>query len=84
MLNFIISTGAFFVAAWLANRYLDELELAKSMARSLLVLVVASLVSWGVGEMVGWTQVKIEGPHAAAQPSIDLSQLLKAVSQSQH
>ncbi len=84
MLNFIISTVAFFVAAWLANRYLDELELAKSMARGLLVFVIASIVSWGAAEMVEWTQVRIEGPQAAAQPSIDLSQLLKAVSQSQH
>ena len=84
MLNLIISTGAFFVAAWLANRYLDEMELPKSMARSLLVLVVALIVSWGAGEMADWTQVKMEGPHKAAQPSIDLSQLLKAVSQSRH
>lgn len=83
MLNLIISTIVFFVAAWFANRYLDELEITKGMTRGVLVLVLASLVSWGAGEMVDWAQVKIEGPQAAAQTSGDLSQLLKAVGQPQ-
>jgi hypothetical protein len=83
MLNLIISTIVFFVAAWFANRYLDEQGIPKGMTRGVLVLVLASLVSWGAGEMVDWAQVKIEGPQAAAQTSGDLSQLLKAVSQPQ-
>lgn len=83
MLNLIISTIVFFVAAWFANRYLDELEITKGMTRGVLVLVLASLVSWGAGEMVDWAQVKIEGPQAAAQTSGDLSRLLKAVGQPQ-
>jgi hypothetical protein len=83
MLNLIISTIVFFVAAWFANRYLDELEITKGMTRGVLVFVLASLVSWGAAEMVDWAQVKIEGPQAAAQTSGDLSQLLKAVSQPQ-
>ena len=83
MLNLIISTIVFFVAAWFTNRYLDEQGIPKGMTRGVLVLVLASLVSWGAGEMVDWAQVKIEGPQAAAQTSGDLSQLLKAVSQPQ-
>lgn len=83
MLNLIISTIVFFIAAWFANRYLDELEIPKGMTRGVLVLVLASLVSWGAGEMVDWAQVKIEGPQAAAQNSGDLSRLLKAVGQPQ-
>jgi len=83
MLNLIISTIVFFVAAWFANRYLDEQGIPKGMTRGVLVLVLASLVSWGAGEMVDWAQVKIEGPQAAAQTSGDLSQLLKAVGQPQ-
>ena len=51
------------------------------MTRGVLVFLLASLVSWGSGEMVDWAQVKIEGPQAAAQNSADLSQLLKAVGQ---
>jgi hypothetical protein len=83
MLNLIISTIVFFVAAWFANLYLDELEITKGMTRGVLVFVLASLVSWGAVEMVDWAQVKIEGPQTAAQTSGDLSQLLKAVGQPQ-
>lgn len=83
MLNLIISTIVFFIAAWFANRYLDEQEIAKGMTRGVLVFVLASLVSWGAGEMVDWAQVKIEGPQAAAQTSGDLSQILKAAVQAQ-
>jgi hypothetical protein len=83
MLNLIISTIVFFVAAWFANRYLDELEITKGMTRGVLVFVLASLVSWGAGEMVDWAQVKIEGTQSAAQTSGDLSQLLNAVGQPQ-
>ncbi len=83
MLNLIISTIVFFVAAWFINRYLDTQGIPKGMTRGVLVLVLASLVSWGAGEMVDWAQVKIEGPQAAAQSSGDLSQLLKAAGQPQ-
>lgn len=81
MLNLILSTIVFFVAAWLLNRYLKEQGIPKGMPRSVLVLVLASLVSWGVGELVDWAQLKIEGPQAASQTSNDLTQLLKAISQ---
>lgn len=83
MPNFIISTIVFFIAAWYINRHLDEHEIPKGMTRGLLVLVLASLVSWGAGEIVDWAQIKIEGPQAAAKPPEDLSQLLKAVGQAQ-
>jgi hypothetical protein len=83
MLNLAISTIVFFVAAWFANRYLDEQGITKGMTRGVLVFVLASLVSWGAGEMVDWAQVKIEGPQAAEQNTADLSQLLKAVGQQQ-
>jgi hypothetical protein len=83
MLNLIISTIVFFVAAWFANRYLDGLEIPKGMTRGVLVFALASLVSWGAGEMIDWAQVKIEGPQTDAQSSGDLSRLLKAVGQPQ-
>jgi hypothetical protein len=83
MLNLIISTIVFFIAAGFANRYLDEQAITKGMTRSVLVFVLASLVSWGAAEMVDWAQVKIEGPQAAIQTSGDLSQLLKAFGQPQ-
>ena len=84
MLNLLISTIVFFVAAWFASRYLDEQEIPKGMTRGVVVFVLASLASWGACEMADWAQVKIEGPQAAAQNSVDLSGLLKAVGQQQH
>ncbi|OFZ66144.1 MAG: hypothetical protein A2V79_00465 [Betaproteobacteria bacterium RBG_16_56_24] len=78
MLGFSISTIVFFVAAGYLNRYLDEQEIAKGMTRGMLVFTLAALVSWGAGALLGWAQVKIEVPQAAAQSSGDLSQLLKA------
>ena len=53
------------------------------MARGLMVFTLASLVSWGAGEVADWIQEKIEGPQPAAQKVDDLSQLLKTVGQSQ-
>lgn len=47
MLNLVISTIVFFIAAWYFNRYLDEQEITKGMTRGVFVFVLASLVSWG-------------------------------------
>lgn len=81
--NLIISTIAFFIAAGYIRRYLDEQGLPKGMTRGLLVFALAYLMSWGAGEIVDWTQEKIQGPQPAARTSDDLSQLLKAVGQMQ-
>ena len=75
MWNLIISTIVFFIAAWYINRYLDEQGIHRGLTRGILVLALASSVSWGAGEFVDWTQ----GPQQAAQTSGDLSQLLKTV-----
>ena len=83
MLNLFVSTVVFFVAAWFLHRYLDEQGLPKGTTRNLLVLVLASLMSWGVGWTIDWTQSKFEGPEVTAQPSGDLSQILKAAGQGQ-
>ena len=83
MLSLIISTIVFFIAAWYLKRYLEEQGIPKGMTRGMLVLVLASLVSWGAGEIVDWVQIKIEGPQAASQTSIDLSRILKEAGQVQ-
>jgi hypothetical protein len=83
MLNLIISTIVFFIAAWFLNRYLDEQNIPKGMTRTMLVFTLAAMLSWGSGELVDWTQVKVEGPRAEAQTPGDLSQLLKAAGQMQ-
>jgi hypothetical protein len=76
--NLIISTIVFFVAAWYLRRALDEQGIHKGMTRAISVFVLASLVSWGAGGLVDWTQEKIEGHPPTTQSLGDLSQLLKA------
>ena len=83
MWNLIISTIVFFIAAWYLHRFLEAQGIPSGMMRKLMVFVLASLVSWGAGEMVDWTQEKIEGPQPVAQTPGDLSQLLKAAGQPQ-
>jgi hypothetical protein len=53
--------------------------LPKGLTRGTLVFALASLVSWGSGEMVDWAQEKIQGPQSAAKNSDDLLQLLKLI-----
>ena len=79
MWNLIISTIVFFIAAWYLNRYLDEQGVGKGMTRGVLVFSLASLVSWGAGEVADWAQ----GPQPASQTSKDLSQILNTASQPQ-
>lgn len=54
MWNLIISTIVFFVAAWYFHRYLEEQGIPKGMTRKILVFSLASLVSWGAGELADW------------------------------
>jgi len=82
--NLIISTIVFFVAARYLLRYLEAQGIPKGMTRGMLVFSLASMMSWGSGEMVDWTQEKIEGPQPqVAQASDDMSQLLKVLGQAQ-
>lgn len=79
MLNLIVSTIVFFIAAWYIHRYMDEHGIPKGMTRGLAVFVLASLVSWGAGEIVDWFQ----GPQPTTQIPSDPAQLLKALGQTQ-
>jgi hypothetical protein len=83
MLSLTISTIVFFIAAWFINRYLDEQGIPKGMTRSITVMVLASLMSWGSGWAIDWAQGKVEGPQNTAQTSEGLSQILKAANQGQ-
>jgi hypothetical protein len=52
MLSLIISTIMFFLASFLLHRYLEDWGLDKGKARMLLVLTVASLLSYGAMALV--------------------------------
>ena len=79
MWNLVISTIVFFIAAWYLRRYLEEQGIPHGMTRGLLVFVLASLVSWGAGELVDKVQGKDTKPVAQA----DLSQMIKTLGQTQ-
>jgi predicted PurR-regulated permease PerM len=73
--NLIVSTIVFFIAAWYFHRYLDERGIQKGMTRTLLVFVLASLISWGAGEIIDLFQ----GQQPTAQIPSDPAQLLKSL-----
>jgi hypothetical protein len=52
MLNILLSTIAFFVAAFFVKRWLDGMGIPKTMTRGLVVFVAAALVSYGVAFVV--------------------------------
>jgi hypothetical protein len=81
--NLVISSVVFIVAARYCQRYLETQGLPSGATRGLLVFIFASLVSWGSGEMVDWTEEKIAGPQPVVQAPDELSQLLKSLGQTQ-
>jgi hypothetical protein len=83
MLNLAISTIVFFVAAWFLNGYLDQQGIPKGLTRGVVVLVLASLMSWVAGWAVDWTQTRVEGPQASIQTPSGLTQLMKDAGQQQ-
>lgn len=52
--NIFVSTIIFFVAVWYLKRLLDEQGIPKGMTRSLLIFVLAYMVSWGSGALIDW------------------------------
>jgi hypothetical protein len=53
MTNIVVSTIAYFVAAFYIKRYLVEMGIPKGMTRGMVVFVGAAVVSYGVSYLVG-------------------------------
>jgi hypothetical protein len=84
MLNLAITTIVFFVAAWFLNSYLNEQGIPNGLTRGVMVLVLASLTSWGVWRTIDWTQqAKVDNPQAAIRNTGGVSQILKDANQAQ-
>jgi hypothetical protein len=62
LLSLLSSTLIFFAALWYFNRMLDEQGIPKGMTRGILVLTLASIVSWGAGVAVDWAHDRLAGP----------------------
>ena len=52
MLSLILSTIAFFVASYFIRRYLDRIEIPKTVTRALVIFVLALGVAYGVALLV--------------------------------
>ncbi len=81
MLSLFISALVFFVAAWFLNQYLDGQGIPNGITRVALVLLLASLTSWGVWWAVEFTQLSEPHPQDAAQTGSSVTQILKAANQ---
>lgn len=72
--NFIASSLAFFIAASSIGRYMDGRQIPEGRTRGILVFTLASVISWGAGEVAD----EMAGTPPAAHS--DLSQMIKAFS----
>ena len=54
MLSLVVSTIAYFIAAFFIKRQLDEMDIPRSMTRSICIFVIAAALSYGVAAAVDW------------------------------
>jgi hypothetical protein len=54
MLSLVLSTVAFFMAAYFIKRYLENMGIPKGMTRGLVVFCFAALISYSVAWIVDW------------------------------
>lgn len=54
MLSLVLSAVAFFIAAYFARRYLDDMDMPKGATRSIWIFCVAAAVSYLVAFIVDW------------------------------
>jgi hypothetical protein len=52
MLSLVVSTIAFFVAAYFIKRYLEEMGIPKGMTRGITVFVLALVLAYGAAWIV--------------------------------
>ncbi|MDR3391809.1 MAG: hypothetical protein P4L77_08735 [Sulfuriferula sp.] len=77
MLDFVLSTLAFFAAAFWIKRYLDEHDINHGMTRNILVFVLATAASLVVSAIVD----KFDDQPAAAGQQGDIAQVIKLLGQ---
>jgi len=53
-LSLVLSSVAFFMAAYFIKRYLENMGIPKGMTRGLVVICLAVLISYSVAWIVDW------------------------------
>ena len=52
MLSLVLSTVAFFVASFYIKRWLDDMDIPKTMTRGIAIFIAAAAVSYGVAFVI--------------------------------
>lgn len=68
--NFIVSTIVFAIAAKYIHQHLDSRSMPNGRKRTLLVLGLASLMSWGAGEAADLADATIEKAEPLQQTQV--------------
>ena len=68
-LDLLLSTVAFFVSARWLKRYLEEQDIPAGMVRNLMVVVIATAISFAVSSMVSWLDDE-QAPDAKLMQSV--------------
>ncbi len=79
MLNLLVSTVVFAIAAFFLRRYLADQGLDKGMVRSVLVFLLASLVSYGAGAATDWVADRLAPPAHRTAKTGDFQHLLNTL-----
>jgi len=74
MLNFLITTIAFSLVVYALNRIFDSRELSSTRSRSLVVMVVATIISLGAG----WAIDKLDGEAELHKNDPSISEIVKS------
>jgi hypothetical protein len=73
MIGFLISTIVFSIAAYALNRYFDAQELDSTRSRKVLVMTVATVISFGAS----WLVDKLDGDAALPQKNVSIADVIQ-------
>ena len=73
MIGFLISTIVFSLAAYVLNRYFDAQELDSPRSRKVLVMTVATVISFGAG----WLVDKLDGDAELPQKNVSITDVIQ-------
>jgi hypothetical protein len=74
MLNFFITTIAFSLAAYLLNRFLHAHNLGSTQSRSIVVMILATIISIGAG----WAIDKLDGDAELHKNDPSIAEIVKS------
>ncbi len=74
MLNFIVSTAAFSSAAYVLNRYLNTQGISGTRSRTMMVMIIATIISIGAG----WVVDQLDGEAELHKNDLSITEIVKS------